>query len=195
MIMLVFFGGCNSNRTSDRHPTDSLNTNREDPQLIEKSQSNDIDSILVEDLFLKDSTASFVNERFSADPFTKSFQEMVSILEKYDVEKKPYRNEYIEGQVDTILTVKFDDSTISYFKGKSSDFILSANIKSTKIEFKYGIHIGMNEDDLISVFKELNKYKGSFNKVTISDGDEQQSVELLFRNNKLNELRFSGYFD
>jgi hypothetical protein len=190
LLIFILITSCQTDKTSEVKDVDSLTIDitEESDQWSTKSMAN------LGVMALDTARIYFVDNDIAANPFVEDFEGMINKVGQYNIQSKLHENQHNENEIDTVLTAIFDNSSITYFKGESEGFILSAKIRSDKIEFKRGIRVGMNKPDFLRLFQGFVD-RPDPKDVIISDEDSLQSVNFKFENNQLKEIIFQAFFD
>jgi hypothetical protein len=190
LLISILFSSCKADKTSDVNDVDSVTI-----EATKSSDKKNIESMADQNVYVSDTaTVRLVDNDISADPFVEAFDSMIKKVGQCEIQSKLYENQHNENQIDTILTATFDNSIITYFKEGSQGFILSARIRSDKIEFKRGIRVGMSKLDFLRLFEGFAD-KQVVDDVTISDEEGLQSVNFKFEDTRLKEVTFQAFFD
>jgi hypothetical protein len=191
LLILILLSSCKTERISDKQESAVVRApSAQADKMIAGAENNEVIS---DSINIQTSAFHLTDNQIAVNPFESDFETMLRSIREYEIDKESKENIHVENQIDTILTVRFDNSSIQYFKGKPNSFILGAKIKTAKINFKRSIKIGMSKAHFFQLFAELTSE--DVNKVTITDLEGLQTVDFIFVDDKLFEVQFHGYID
>jgi len=191
LSILLILVACKSEKVSDSETRDSRSTEAVNAETQDEITSEDSESAI-------DSGARVIDNNFAYHPFENEFEGILNEVGDYELEKEPFKNIHMDDQVDTILHIRFDDSSIDYYKEttQTEGIILTADIKSSRVTFKKGIKIGMSQQALLELFEDQNlDLSENIDRILVEDEEQFNSVELIFIDRKLSQVKYTGYFD
>jgi len=110
------------------------------------------------------------------------------------ISAETFFNRHVDGQIDTLFTLRFAKDYFKIYKTASENFLQEACIQSETFKTKDGFHVGMTKSE----FKRLIP---SYELSKIPDYIRLQSFEVLewidvvFIQGRIQTIKFSGYVD
>lgn len=133
---------------------------------------------------------AFLENPFGREESVESFQNESKI--NFQIQKEVKQNRHYPEKSDTIYTLRFRKSEIHFYKTHSGkEFLLGGEISNKQIIFQNGIRVGMNKKNFQNRFSSVLKFENSSVKMT-EGGIE---FTFIFKNEKLDKIKFTNYFD
>lgn len=145
--------------------------------------------------YLKDSLV-INDDGLTNNPFNFGPNPISEIRNRYNPKFtiKTFFNRHVDNAVDTVFTFYIGKSTIDIYKVDSENFILSALILSDDIISKHGIKVGMTKLDFANKFGDY-ELSAIPDYVKIASLTIEESFEIIFKEEKIASIKFTGYVD
>lgn len=109
--------------------------------------------------------------------------------------KEAVPNRHIQGQVDTLVTVKSDSTIFQFYSLPTQDMLQSATLSKGGISIGSGIEIGMLAEEVAQRIPLLKGKKAIPQTIIIRAEQTPTSIRLRFKNNRLAFIDYKGYVD
>ncbi len=162
---------------------------KEEKEILTK-ENNEIDTSQTE--------LTVIDENFIDNPFQFGKVTVDNLQSKFNnlkILKEPIKNMHIKNQVDSILTIKINNSEFILYKLPKEQFLESAVIKDKNILLSKDIHIGMTKNQFKEKFDALKGREYIPSKVSIGRKETQEYLIFTFSGNRLKEIEYNGYVD
>ena len=162
---------------------------KEEKEILTKG-NNEIDTAQTE--------LTIVDESFIDNPFKfgkVTVNNLQNTFKDLKIKKEPIKNLHIKNQVDSILTIKINNSEFILYKLPREQFLESAVIKDQNIILNKDIHVGMTKQEFKEKFDTLKGRKYIPSKVSIGRKETQEYLIFNFSGNHLRDIEYSGYVD
>ena len=126
---------------------------------------------------------------FGSDPITEIRNRFNP---KYTIQT--FFNRHVEDVVDTVFTFYINNSSVDIYKVDSENFILSAHILSENITSKHGIKVGMTKSEFAKKFKDY-ELTTIPDYVKLASSTLEESFEIIFKEDRIASIKFTGYVD
>lgn len=111
------------------------------------------------------------------------------------IQREPIRNVHVKDQIDSILSIKINNSEFVLYKLPDEQFLESAVVRDANIKLNKDIHVGMTKDQFKEKFDELKTMKHIPSRILVGRKDTQEYLIFSFSNKKLKEIEYNGYVD
>ncbi len=141
---------------------------------------------------------TFADESFIDNPFKfgkVTVDNLQSAFKNLKIQREPIKNLHVKNQVDSILTVKIDNSEFILYKLPKEQYLESAVIKDKNIMLNKDIHVGMTIQEFKEKFDALKRRKFIPPKISIGRKETQEYLIFTFSGNYLKEIEYNGYVD
>ena len=162
---------------------------KEEKEVLTKD-NNEIDTTQTE--------LTLIDENFIDNPFQfgkVTVNNLQNTFKNLKIQREPIKNLHVKNQVDSILTIKFDNSEFILYKLPKEQYLESAVIKDKQIMLNKNIHVGMTKKEFKEKFDALKGRKYIPAKVSIGRKETQEYLIFNFSGNYLKEIEYSGYVD
>ncbi len=162
---------------------------KEEKEIITK-ENNEEDNTLSE---LTISDSSFIDNPFQFGKVTED--NLRSEFKDLKIEREPIKNVHVKNQIDSILSIKVDNSEFVLYKLPHEQFLESAVVRDENIRLNKDIHVGMTKDQFKEKFEELKDRKHIPSRILVGRKETQEYLIFSFSNNRLKEIEYNGYVD
>ncbi|RDC61708.1 hypothetical protein [Adhaeribacter pallidiroseus] len=143
----------------------------------------------------------FIQDEFATQPFSVdsiSTHTVQRLFKTEQVIKKPVVNKFTAQQIDTLITIRQAHSYVRLYQVSTEAnkfFYQSALIQDSMRVFSQPLQIGLTKEQVKKIFSPLAQEKSLPDIIQISNGTSTDYLYLIFRNNKLNTVKFQPYLD
>lgn len=109
--------------------------------------------------------------------------------------KEPVPNRHIEGQIDTLVTIKSDSAIFQFYSLPQEDLLRAATLTKGGISIGGGIEVGMLAEEVASRIPPLQGKKAIPQTIIIRSEHTPTSIRLRFEKNRLAFIEYNGYVD
>jgi hypothetical protein len=109
--------------------------------------------------------------------------------------REPYPNRHIQGQIDTLVTIRSDSSIFKFYSMANKDLLQSATLKKAGVPFGSGLEVGMTTDE---VARHIPAFQGQASipqSILIRAEQAPTTLRLRFRRNRVEYIQYEGYVD
>ncbi|AHM60657.1 hypothetical protein D770_12000 [Flammeovirgaceae bacterium 311] len=104
-------------------------------------------------------------------------------------------NRHIDGQVDTLITIKSDSTIFQFYSLPDQDMLQTATLSKSGIAFGGGLEVGMKPQEVAERIEALQGKKTVPQTILIRAEQAPTSIRLRFRQNRLSYIDYQGYVD
>ena len=162
---------------------------KEEKEILTK-EKNDIDTTQTE--------LTVIDENLIDNPFPFGKVTVDRLKDEYKdlkIQKEPIKNLHVKNQVDSILTIKVDNSEFILYKLPKEQYLESAVIRDKTIVLNKDIHVGMTKEQFKEKFDSLRGRKFIPSKISVGRKETQEYLIFTFSGNQLKEIEYNGYVD
>lgn len=141
---------------------------------------------------------TIVDEDFIDNPFEFGKVTVDNLRHEFTnikIEREPIKNLHIKNQIDSILTVRINNSEFILYKLPKEQFLESATIRDKDIKLNKDIHVGITKEQFKEKFDSLRGKKSLPSKILVGRKETQEYLIFTFSNNRLKEIEYNGYVD
>jgi len=142
-----------------------------------------------------------VEDDFALAPFlldSISFVGVQRLMGKnIHIQKDPTRNHFVANQIDTLITVKQSNSSITLYavSSEAKCFFKEATIKDPLPIFQNAIKIGQRKSQVKELVPALRKEHYLPDNIEIAAGEGGDYLYLIFKNDVLLRVEYRPYLD
>ncbi len=123
-------------------------------------------------------------------------QEVLRKIPKAKITKKEATpNRHIEGQIDSLITIKSDSTIFMFYSVQGKDMLQSATLNSHGIALANGIEVGMSATEVIGLLEGMEGVKEVPQSILIRAEQTPTSLRMRFEENRLDFIQYDGYVD
>jgi hypothetical protein len=112
------------------------------------------------------------------------------------VNREPFQNRHVQGQVDTIYTVRAaGGSSFRIYKLPEESLLERAEIVSSEIRMNRDVRVGMTTNNFLAAFPQVNERLAENARVTVKGDITPVEIDLYFADNRLQRVIYKGYVD
>lgn len=104
-------------------------------------------------------------------------------------------NRHIEGQIDSLITIKSDSSIFLFYQLTDNAMLQSATLTKKGIAFGAGLEIGMSAEEVADRIPGLAQNNAIPQTILIRSEQTPTSMRLRFKQNRLSYIQYDGYVD
>lgn len=109
--------------------------------------------------------------------------------------KQPYPNVHVQGQVDTIVTIKSDSTIFQFYRLPDSDMLQTATLSKGGVKMGSGLEVGMTAEEVANLIPPLKNKKTIPQTILIKAEQTPTAFRLRFEKNRLSYIHYDGYVD
>jgi len=135
---------------------------------------------------------AFIVKPFGYEPSIKNFK--TYLPSSFKLQVYSMKNIHNPAIIDTIYKFYQRKSELFIYKNVSNkELFFAGNIYSSKIQLQNGVKVGMNRNDFFQCFSNLSPNKKDT--IRISSKRATNSINFIFKDNKLEVIRIDNYID
>lgn len=109
--------------------------------------------------------------------------------------REPYPNRHIQGQIDTLVTIKSDSSIFKFYSMANQDLLQSATLKKAGVAIGAGLEVGMTTDEVVQRMPVFQGKSTIPQSILIRAEQAPTTIRLRFRRNRVEYIHYEGYVD
>lgn len=110
-------------------------------------------------------------------------------------QRQPTPNRHIQGQVDTLITIKSDSAIFQFYSMPNEELLRSFTLSRKGISLGQGLEIGMLAEEVARRLPPLRGRKAIPQTLIIRAEQVPSSIRLRFEKNRLAFAEYDGYVD
>lgn len=111
--------------------------------------------------------------------------------DRFEVENELRENRHVQGRLDTIKTLSYDDTMLRFHTTKDLYAVESAEIEDTGFPLQESVEVGMTKSEL----EEVLDTELTSDYIRVGNKPETFVFSFTFKNNRLEKISFDGYVD
>lgn len=170
------------------------------PQTEGPAKNTLLDSIATEEVAVAvmagaDTTIQDNNLMNSLVPQWTVQEVMRKIPEAKITNKEAVPNRHVQGQVDTLVTIKSDSTIFQFYSMPGKDMLQSATLTKGGVTLGEGLEVGMTAEEVAQRIQPLQQKKAIPQTILIRAEQAPTSLRLRFKQNHLTFIQYDGYVD
>lgn len=104
-------------------------------------------------------------------------------------------NRHIQGQIDSLITIKSDSTIFQFYQLPDEAMLQTATLTKKGVAIGSGIEVGMSAEEVARRLPPLQNQKSIPQTILIRSEISPISIRLRFKQNRLSYIQYDGYVD